>query len=53
MAKLGSPLAVAATLIAASAAQAQPSPMPEDTAWQLIEFGRVVEPPKTAALYAV
>ena len=33
-------------------AAAQQSPMPEDIAWKLLELGRVVDPPKTAALYA-
>ena len=42
----------AAALILASAAQAQQSPMPDDIAWKLIEIGRTVDPPKTAALYA-
>ncbi|WP_407151957.1 alpha/beta hydrolase [Bradyrhizobium sp. ORS 86] len=45
-----SALATAATMIA-SAALAQ-SPMPDDLAWKLLELGRVVDPPKTAALYA-
>ena len=44
-------LAVVATLLA-SAAWAQQSPMPEEIAWKLLEIGRVVDPPKTAALYA-
>ncbi len=36
----------------ASAAWAQQSPMPEDLAWKLLELGRVIDPPRTAALYA-
>jgi triacylglycerol lipase len=36
----------------ASTAWAQQSPMPEDIAWKLLELGRVIDPPKTAALYA-
>jgi acetyl esterase/lipase len=44
-------LAVAAALWA-GAAWAQQSPMSEDLAWKLLELGRVVDPPKTAALYA-
>lgn len=44
-------LAVAATLLA-SAALAEPEPMSEDLAWKLLEIGRVIDPPKTAALYA-
>src|SRR5689334_8487030 len=51
MVGLKSSLAVAAVLLASSAS-AQQSPMPEDLAWKLIEIGRVVDPPKTAALYA-
>jgi len=35
-----------------SAAFAQQSPMPEDLARKLLEIGRVIDPPKTAALYA-
>jgi acetyl esterase/lipase len=52
MANVTSALAVMATLIAASAAQAQQSPMPDDIARKLIEIGRTIDPPKTAALYA-
>jgi acetyl esterase/lipase len=48
---LKSALAVIAAVIA-SAASAQQSPMPEDLAWKLLELGRVIDPPKTAALYA-
>jgi triacylglycerol lipase len=36
----------------AGPASAQQSPMPEDLAWKLLELGRVIDPPKTAALYA-
>lgn len=36
----------------AGAAWAQQSPMPEDLAWKLLELGRVIDPPKTVALYA-
>ena len=28
------------------------SPMPEELAWKLLELGRVIDPPKTVALYA-
>jgi len=52
MAKGKSAVAVMAILIAGSAAQAQQSPMPEDISWKLIEIGRTIDPPKTAALYA-
>lgn len=40
------------TALVASQALAQQSPMPEDLAWKLTEIGRVIDPPKTAALYA-
>ena len=46
-----SALAVVALMFAASA-WAQQSPMPEDIAWKLLELGRVIDPPKTAELYA-
>ena len=36
----------------AGAASAQQTPMPEDIAWKLLEIGRVIDVPKTAALYA-
>jgi acetyl esterase/lipase len=53
MAPLKSALAVlAALIVAATAARAQGSPMPEEIAWKLQELGRVIDPPKTAALYA-
>ncbi len=45
-------LTIMATALALSGAQAQQSPMPDDIAWKLIEIGRVIEPPKTAAIYA-
>jgi len=51
MAFLKSALAVIAAVIASSA-WTQQSPMPEDLAWKLLELGRVIDPPKTAALYA-
>jgi acetyl esterase/lipase len=51
MAFLKSAVAVMAAVIASSA-WAQQSPMPEDLAWKLLELGRVVDPPRTAALYA-
>jgi acetyl esterase/lipase len=46
-----SALAITAIMIV-SAASAQQSPMPEDIAWKLLELGRVIDPPKTAQLYA-
>jgi acetyl esterase/lipase len=53
MAPLKSALAVVATLfVAVTAARAQESPMPEEIAWKLLELGSVIDPPKTAALYA-
>ena len=44
--------ALAAALMLSSPALAQQSPMPEEVAWKLLELGRVIDPPKTAALYA-
>jgi acetyl esterase/lipase len=44
-------VAVAAMTIAGQA-WAQQSPMPEDLAWKLLEIGRVIDVPRTAALYA-
>jgi triacylglycerol lipase len=52
MAKVKLVQALMASLISASAAHAQRGLMPEDIAWKLIEIGRTVDPPKTAALYA-
>src|SRR5262245_38543176 len=43
---------VAAAALLASGASAQQAAMPEDLAWKLLELGRVIDPPKTAALYA-
>ena len=45
-------LAAAMVLTSSVLHAAQQSPMPEDIAWKLIEIGRVVDPPRTAALYA-
>lgn len=50
MALAKSVLTVVAALVAGQAL-AQQSPMPEDLAWKLTEIGRVIDPPKTAALY--
>ncbi|MFZ2158063.1 MAG: alpha/beta hydrolase [Bradyrhizobium sp.] len=44
-------LTVVATMFA-GVAWAQQSPMPEDLASKLLELGRVIDPPKTVALYA-
>ena len=44
--------ALAAAVMITGAALAQESPMPDDLAWKLLELGRVVDPPRTAALYA-
>ena len=44
-------LAVIAAMWAGAAAAQQP-PMSEDLAWKLLELGRVIDAPKTAALYA-
>ncbi len=35
-----------------STASAEGSPMPDEIAWKLLELGRVINPPKTAELYA-
>jgi acetyl esterase/lipase len=51
MALSKSALAVVAAMIV-SAAWAQQSPMPEEIAWKLLELGHVIDPPKTALLYA-
>jgi len=51
MALAKSALAVLAAMIA-SAASAQEGPMPAGIAASLQELGRVIDPPKTAALYA-
>jgi len=46
-------LTILATLmVAATASQAQESQMPAEIAARLSELGRVIDPPKTAALYA-
>ncbi|WP_316205904.1 alpha/beta hydrolase [Bradyrhizobium sp. SZCCHNR3058] len=45
-------LMLAAAWLATTPAQAQQSPMPDDIAWELIEIGRVIDPSKTAAIYA-
>jgi hypothetical protein len=44
-------LATMAVLLA-STASAQQAPMSEDLVWKLLEIGRVVDLPKTAALFA-
>jgi acetyl esterase/lipase len=46
-----SALAVIAALWV-GAASAQQTPMPDDIAWKLLEIGRVIDVPKTAAIYA-
>src|SRR5882762_10590164 len=51
MALSRSALTIVAAMFA-NTAFAQQSPMPDDLAWKLLELGRVVDPPKTAALYA-
>src|SRR5258708_4863946 len=47
-----SALLAAMAVLLASAASAQQAPMSEDLVWKLLEIGRVVDPPKTAALFA-
>lgn len=51
MALAKSVVTVVAALVAGSA-WAQQTPMPEDLAWKLLEIGRVIDVPNTAALYA-
>ncbi|MBX9647649.1 MAG: alpha/beta hydrolase [Xanthobacteraceae bacterium] len=46
-----SALIVLVTLLACPACAEEP-PMSEDLAWKLLEIGRAIDPPKTAALYA-
>ena len=43
---------VALAAILASTAAAQQGAIPEDLAWKILELGRTIDPPKTAALYA-
>ena len=43
---------VAAVALISGTAWAQEAPMPEDLARKLLEIGRAIDPPKTAALYA-
>ena len=45
-------LLVAAGWLGLTSAQAQESPMPDEIAWKLIELGRAIDPPRTAAIYA-
>src|ERR1700758_1161222 len=52
MTRVKSTILVLAALLLGPAVHAQQSPMPDDIAWKLIEIGRNVDPPKTAALYA-
>jgi triacylglycerol lipase len=47
-----SALLAAIAALLTSAASAQQAPMSEDLAWKLLELGRVIDPPKTAALFA-
>lgn len=42
----------ALALMSVMPAQAQQAPMSDDIAWKLIEIGRVIDMPKTAAIYA-
>ena len=44
--------AVAVLITALTGASAEESSMPDEMAWKLLELGRVIDPPKTAALYA-
>jgi acetyl esterase/lipase len=45
-------VALAALIMTLATASAEDSAMPDDLAWKLQELGRVIDPPKTAALYA-
>lgn len=45
-------VAVAALILALITARAEDNPMPDEIAWKLLELGRVIDPPKTAAIYA-
>ena len=47
-----SALLAAMAVLLASTASAQQAPMSEDLVWKLLEIGRVIDPPKTAALFA-
>lgn len=49
---LSKPALIVVAAMIASAASAQQSPMPPEIAASLLEMGRVIDPPKTAALYA-
>ena len=51
MALIRSALAAIAAMWVGTAS-AQQTPMPEEIAWKLLEIGRVIDVPKTAALYA-
>jgi acetyl esterase/lipase len=42
----------AVVALLATTAAAQQTPMSEDLAWKLLELGRVIDPPKTAAIFA-
>ena len=45
-------LTVVAAALLAGPVWAQQAPMSEDLVWKLLEIGRVVDPAKTAALFA-
>ena len=49
---LSKPAGVVVAALIAGAAWAQQSPMPAEIAGRLLEMGRVIDPPKTLALYA-
>ena len=50
--RLWKPVLAVLTAVIVTTASAEEGPMPEEIAWKLLELGRVVDPPKTAALYA-
>jgi acetyl esterase/lipase len=45
-------LALAALAVVIAGTASAQSPMSEDLAWKLLELGRTIDPPKTAALFA-
>jgi triacylglycerol lipase len=51
MVLMKSALAVVVAMLV-GAAWAEGSPMPEEIAWKLLELGQVIDPPRTAQLYA-
>jgi acetyl esterase/lipase len=50
--RLLNPVLVILTAMIVTTAWGEGGPMPDEIAWKLLELGRVVDPPNTAALYA-